>query len=453
MKMSSVDFLKMPWMRFALLAALFAGGLQIAVSTVERLLREQVQAVTETANVAFTRLFVNEAWKEVGAMLEMNTVAHPRENRSLNDLDLRVRQFAKGTDLVKVKIYNMRGITVYSSDPAQLGEDRSKNPGFIAASRDRVLSETNYKGKFGAFDGEVYDRNLVSSYVPVRGPNGVEAVVELYADRTASIKGVEKAMRAVWRDFSLFLVTGLVVFWVLSHPDFLARLGKKSEAQDWAGGQTTPAEQAELTSASDLLRETTERLAHERPRLMALSGLRMKDNPADPDMVSTEGVIGSLLELTDELILIQRPDDAVKWPSVKRPFGAELETVLEVLQGRYRSQEILIDPHVAPNLAARESNASSAVVQLIKLLLVDAVRRTGAGTVRLNVQSGQVDLVHIEVIGTRSPLHIAAPEETSAGSLALKAAQALAVTLGGNLHQVSANAQGPWTSVTLPWTS
>ncbi len=202
-------------MRVLLLLLVFSVGAVLAVRLFERMLLDEVQAVTEEANVAFIRVFVNESWSELRPVLDLEAKAHPRENPNLREIDQRVRQFAKGTDLVKVKIYNPKGLTVYSSDAAQLGEDKAANVGFQAAIRGRVASETTYRGKFGAFDGELYQRNLVSSYVPVRGVQGVEAVAEIYTDRTGSIEGVTAKLRQAWLYFGGGMSLAFVLVWAL----------------------------------------------------------------------------------------------------------------------------------------------------------------------------------------------------------------------------------------------
>ncbi len=39
----------------------------------------------------------------------------------------------RDSEAIKVKVYNLEGLTVFSSDPKQIGEDKRTNPGFIAA--------------------------------------------------------------------------------------------------------------------------------------------------------------------------------------------------------------------------------------------------------------------------------------------------------------------------------
>lgn len=162
-----------------------------------RITVERIVASTEEANVALTRAFVNEEWARLHALLPPSSLrdraqlqARP-QNAAIAHI---VRRFSAGTDLLKLKIYDMSGLTVYSSDARQIGDDQSGNPGFLNARRGRAISELTFRGQFGAFDGVVHDRNLVSSYLPALRGSRIEAVVETYTDRTASIAAANRAM-------------------------------------------------------------------------------------------------------------------------------------------------------------------------------------------------------------------------------------------------------------------
>lgn len=181
-----------------LLTMVVVQGWQFAV----RGLRIGVQDSTEASNRTLTRVFVNENWETVKPLLPPpgSGPEAARANPSIDAIDQVVRRFSSYTDVLKVKIYDRRGITVYSSDRSQIGEDKARNLGFQAAARGQVASELTYRGTFGAFDGELYNRNLVSTYVPVRVGTEIEAVLEIYSDRTASIEFTNRELRslALW---------------------------------------------------------------------------------------------------------------------------------------------------------------------------------------------------------------------------------------------------------------
>lgn len=138
-------------------------------------------------NVALTLVFANTLWPRHSTFVQQastfprSELAQRPENAVLRDDVL--RQMA-GLNVVKVKIYDLAGVTVFSTDPKQIGEDKSNNSGFLAARAGAIASEITFRNRFDAFDQVINDRNLVSSYVPVRkdADSRVEAVMEVYSD-------------------------------------------------------------------------------------------------------------------------------------------------------------------------------------------------------------------------------------------------------------------------------
>ena len=70
--------------------------------------------------------------------------------------------------VVRAKLYNRRGIVVFSTDRMQLGDNQANNPGFAAAFQGRSSSHLIYRDRFNSFDGATEDANLLQTSVPVR---------------------------------------------------------------------------------------------------------------------------------------------------------------------------------------------------------------------------------------------------------------------------------------------
>ena len=184
-------------------------------------------------NVALTQVFANTNWPNHAAYVKgaaAIAVAELAQRPEVALLRRDVLQQMAGLGIVKVKIYNLDGLTVFSTDPKQIGEDKSKNGGFVSARSGTAASEITFRNRFDAFEGVISDRNLVSSYVPLRpGANApVEGVIEVYSDVT---NFVEKLETTQWEIVGVVLgslsVLYVFLFAIVRRADNL--LGAQSE--------------------------------------------------------------------------------------------------------------------------------------------------------------------------------------------------------------------------------
>ncbi len=185
-------------------------------------------ASEERQNVATTQLFANSIYPRFASHLKARagrTAAALRASPRTAQLDRAVRQMIRGLHVLKVKIYDLDGVTIYSSQASQIGEVKLGNRGFLTARRGGVASELTHRGKFSAFEGTIEDRNVISSYIPIRVRGGpVLGVFEVYADVTpflARIVSLQIDLIAIFA--SAFVGLYLVLFLIVGRADRLIR--------------------------------------------------------------------------------------------------------------------------------------------------------------------------------------------------------------------------------------
>lgn len=185
-------------------------------------------AASESKNVALTQTFSNFLWpqfapfvSEAGAMGQAALQNHPRTQTLYDEIQAQLA----GLSVVKVKVYDMNGLTVFSTERAQIGENKLDNAGYLSARSGAVASELTFRDTFSAFEQTIEDRNVFSSYVPIYGPTGeIEGVFEVYDDVTPLVQQLEQTQRDIILGVVIILA-GLyfVLFFIVRRADGIIR--------------------------------------------------------------------------------------------------------------------------------------------------------------------------------------------------------------------------------------
>lgn len=174
---------------FAIVAGVL-GALFRQVS-IDGLLRTQ-----EHANVDITRILANELWaSDFGPFVRAMAGLPPAELKSapqIAQLHAKVLSLMRGSNVFKVKVYDLKGMTLYSTEFKQIGEDKSGNAGVIAAAQGKVLSELVHRNAFSALEQEVLNRDLIQSYIPAYEQGRVSGVFEVYSDATPFLREIQR---------------------------------------------------------------------------------------------------------------------------------------------------------------------------------------------------------------------------------------------------------------------
>ena len=198
------------------LAVLFAVVLALSLLYRGLLFDSLVESETH-ASVALSKTFANAIWPSharfvTGAgSLDRGTLAGREEIAAL-DRDL--RRLADGLSVVKVKIYDLKGLTVYSTDPRQIGQDASGNPGFRRARDGYPAGNLTLRRKVDSWEGEMAERHIIATYVPVHVYEAapVEAVLEVYNDVTELVEATQASQ---WKILAAVLGAMALIYVVL----------------------------------------------------------------------------------------------------------------------------------------------------------------------------------------------------------------------------------------------
>jgi len=168
------------------------------------------------ANVALTRALSNDLWDRYKYFVTNSAgrsraelLADPAQQQLKIDLLQRIR----GLNVVNIKVYNLDGLVVHSTDRRQIGEVQSQSPEFRRARKGLVTSGLTFRDSVDAHQGTLVDRDLIYSYIPVRDNDDAmpECVVEVQTDVTELL---ERQTRAQWQGagFVLLLLGALYLF-------------------------------------------------------------------------------------------------------------------------------------------------------------------------------------------------------------------------------------------------
>ncbi|MEA5617710.1 ATP-binding protein [Cronbergia sp. UHCC 0137] len=154
-----------------------------------------LMVLQEENNVALTKLFSKTLWKKYGVFLT--------STQTLNDQqlakDIRISQLRRdiiaqieGLSVTKIKIYDLQGRTVFSTELSQIGENKSKSSGFLDAKAGQVITQLEHRDSFKALETTIKDIDLLSSYIPVRVNGDIVGVFELYTDVSSFLRHIKE---------------------------------------------------------------------------------------------------------------------------------------------------------------------------------------------------------------------------------------------------------------------
>jgi len=162
---------------------------------------KSIEAIAETSSVTTARMALHPIRNVLADYVEAANRSD-RDSRAANmpvALQESFRELLRDSRVTRIKIYNRRGLVIYSTRADQIGSAHEDNPGFATAMAGSVSVQMVYRDTFNTFDQTTEDDNLVQTYFPVRRmpATPVIGVFEVYTDVNALVVQVERTELAM----------------------------------------------------------------------------------------------------------------------------------------------------------------------------------------------------------------------------------------------------------------
>jgi signal transduction histidine kinase len=439
---------------------------------------DQLQRIVQQNHASLTQTVANSFWPRHSSFiasahqLDADEVCrHPRTLALMKEM----RSLLAGTKVLRVKLYDTHGLTVFSTDLLQIGRDRSTDPDLRSAVNGEAVSDLAFHDWFLALDGLITNRWLLSSHIPIRPPGNsdeVSGVAEIYSD-VSDFHGYARHVQIVETALvgAAFLIIFVLLLAVVWHADVKIRRQHRQKLQ-------LAASVARAESADRAKSEFLGNMSHElRTPLNAIIGFSEAIRNStfgpvgDPRYVEYSSDIHNsgrhLLNIINDVLDLARAESG-KMPLARRPVDV-IETARDSLgllrQEAERAQvelrfEACCDSHTT-------NDDASKIRQVLINLLANALKFTPAGgsitlTIEEDARARMLRLIVADTgVGMRTediPVALA-PFSQVDGSLTrqhegtglgLPLSRKLARLLGGDLALESAPGVGTTVTFTLP---
>jgi two-component system, sensor histidine kinase and response regulator len=158
----------------------------------------QLFAAAQQRNVELGRVLANLIWSRHATALSVSASQMPanglRSRSETAAIDAQLRDLTAGLSVVKLKIYNTAGLTLYSSEARQIGETKPHFPEFNSVVKTgHTRGAMSFREAFHALSGEKSNIHVVESYIPIFGQDGrAKIVFEVYSDVTAEVASIQQ---------------------------------------------------------------------------------------------------------------------------------------------------------------------------------------------------------------------------------------------------------------------
>lgn len=449
-----------------IVAAGTALGLYYREIAISRMLQQQ-----ESNNVNVTRVFANTLWqRHFSGLLKDSALRISPDLKLLSqipEIHREVLALMRGSTTYKIKVYDLHGRTIYSSELAQIGEDKRNNPGFLGALKGLTRTELVHKEKFSAFEQVVENRDLIQSYIPQYedGSSTPAGVFEIYSDATPFLAEIrETEIRLA------FLIAGAMgalfsaLYLIVYRADRIIR----QQTDDKKLAQQQLAQAEKMASLGQLVAGVSHQLntpiafSHNNVRL-AIAALAELDRPLPAAreglgeirhmLRDVQGGLEQMRELVENLRNFTHLDRS---KVIRTDINKILKTVIHIVRSSIPPGIRIIEQWGdIPTIACNPSQLNQVFLNLITNA-AQAISEQGEIRIRTALSGSQV-VIEVSDDGTGIPDHVLPyifdtyfTTKGEGTGLGLAIAQDIVRNHGGHISVTPRTGQGTCFTVTLP---
>jgi signal transduction histidine kinase/ActR/RegA family two-component response regulator len=357
----------------------------------------------ERANQTHATTFANalsavlgpQIWSYVSEEAPRLSAEQLRSHPNTERLRRLVRDMAADTSLAKVKIFSTSGMTVYSSDETQIGEDRYNTDAVQRARRGAAVSNLALRDNFEAIRGPIAKRSLLSTYIPVRvaGEPGIVAIFELYDDVTPLLQNMKTSQL---RLLVLVVVVMLLLYAALY---FVVRAGARfierqhrglEEAHAAVDAARRHAEQASLAK-SKFLANMSHEIRTPMNGVLGMADLLVQTPLSETQLRYAQTITRSgqaLMGILNDILDLSKIESG-KLVLDEHPFDVRevIDGVRDLMAAGAAEQGLVLAVDIPPDLHTSMHGDAVRFQQVLNNLVGNAIKFTHAGRVTISVRA------------------------------------------------------------------